>query len=179
MNNSGIRLWVAESAMATMKQLAEEHYPYETGGMLLGYEADNGEGVITTLIGPGPKAKHGRYSFVPDATYQQTVLETHFIKTNGQETYLGDWHTHPHGTFSLSFMDKKTLARIAETPTSGTPHPIMAILGGQSSAWVLGAVRFLGVTPRLFFNDYSLTSLTPTTFQPADMNCRAKNVSPP
>lgn len=132
--------------------------------MLLGYEADNGEAVITGLIGPGPGAKHKRYSFVPAAMFQQAALEEHYFKTNGRETYLGDWHTHPRGACSLSYMDKKTLAHIAKTPTSGTQHPIMAILGGEPDGWIIGAVRFLEARPKLFFNDYRLSFLTPVTF---------------
>lgn len=164
MPDTVFRLWVAESAMLTMQQLAKEQYPCETGGMLLGYEADNGEAVVTALIGPGRAAIHGRYSFVPDAESQQAALEAHFFKTNGQETYLGDWHTHPHSTPSLSPMDKKTLSRIAAIPASGTLNPIMAILGEGSGTWSLGAVRFLGVKRRLFFNNYILASLNPIIF---------------
>lgn len=164
MSETGLRLWVTESAMFTMLQFAKERYPNETGGMLLGYEADNGEAVITALIGPGPAAKHRRHSFVPDAEFQQAALEAHFFKTNGQETYLGDWHTHPNSSYSLSPVDKKTLAQIAATPTSGTRNPIMAILGGESGTWVLGAVRFLGVKRNLFFNNYIVGPLSPTTF---------------
>lgn len=40
--------------------------PWETGGMLMGYVADNGDYVVTQLIGPGPNAKHSRYRFLPD-----------------------------------------------------------------------------------------------------------------
>jgi len=61
-------------------------------------------------------------------------------------------------------MDKKTLARIAKTTTSGTKNPLMAILGGGSRTWELGAVRFLGVKRGLFFDDYRLRSLIVETF---------------
>lgn len=163
-SNSGSRLWVAESAMGLMLELADRHYPFETGGMFLGYEAGNGEAVVTHLIGPGPRAKHSRFRFSPDSEYQQAELETHFRATNGRETYLGDWHTHPHSNSRLSWVDKKTLARIAKTPASGTRNPLMAILGGGSGTWGLGAVRFIGVKRGLLFGDYSLAPLTTQTF---------------
>ncbi len=150
--------------MSLMLQLAENHHPYETGGMLIGYEADNGEAVVSHLIGPGPGARHTRFGFVPDSEYQQAELEAHFHATKGKETYLGDWHTHPHSNSNLSRVDKKTLARIAKTSTSGTRHPLMAILGGGTGTWVLGAVRFIGTKRGLFFDDYDLASLTVQTF---------------
>lgn len=147
-----------------MLEFADRRYPFETGGMLLGYEAGNGEAVVTYLIGPGPKAKHSRFSFNPDSEYQQAELETHFHKTNGRETYLGDWHTHPHSNNTLSWVDKKTLTRIARVPESGTQNPLMAILGGSTGTWQLGAVRFIGVKRGLFFDDYNLTPLSIQTF---------------
>lgn len=145
--------------MQAMVALADKHAPRETGGMLLGYNADNGDTVATTIIGPGPRAKHRRFGFVPDPDYQQSLLEAHFYATNGRETYLGDWHTHPGGSPSPSYIDKRTLARIASTESSGTRHPIMVILGGETGSWRVGAVRFLGVRRRLFASSYSLLDL--------------------
>lgn len=161
MDSRSSQLWIAGSAIAAMQQLGEERYPCETGGMLLGYEADNGEAVVTTIIGPGPAAKHRRYGFVPDAKFQQAALEECFFITNGRETYLGDWHTHPRGTCELSLLDRRTLARIAETPTSRTRHPIMAILAGVPGNWKSGAVRYLGT----FLKDCRLAALTPVIFE--------------
>lgn len=163
-SNPDSRLWVANSAMSLMLEYADQRYPFETGGMLLGYEAGNGEAVVTYLIGPGPKAKHSRFRFNPDSEYQQAKLETYFHKTNGRETYLGDWHTHPHSSSNLSWVDKKTLARIARAPESRAQNPLMAILGGGAGTWQLGAVRFLGVKRGLLFDDYRLASLSVETF---------------
>src|SRR5690349_6487145 len=109
-------LWVQGHAFAEMVQLAESAYPLETGGMLIGYEADDGQLVVKAIIGPGPHAIHRRSKFFPDAEFQQSQLEMHFAATRGRETYLGDWHTHPAGGTSLSLTDKRTLKRIAYTP---------------------------------------------------------------
>lgn len=136
-------LWVAKRAYAEMLDLAQQHRPLETGGMLLGYEANDQTVVVTKLIGPGPNAKHGRFHFTPDGAYQQAELEKHFWATDGRETYLGDWHTHPKSNSAPSVIDKHTLARIANEPQSGTAHPVMAIIAGGSGTWKLGAVRFL------------------------------------
>ena len=133
--------------------------------MLLGYEADNGEAVVTAIIGPGPNAKHRQYKFSPDADFQQAELTEHHLRTNGRETYLGDWHTHPRGNPELSLLDKRTLTRIACTPSSGTTKPVMAILGGGSEDWDLGAVRFLGWKQRLLFNRYDLAFLSPRIYE--------------
>lgn len=143
-----------------MCALGEKSYPLETGGMLLGYVADNRDVVVTAIIGPGPNAIHRRFRFSPDAEYQEAKLSAHHILTNGCETYLGDWHTHPRGSTALSLLDKKTLARIACTPSSGIAKPVMTILGGGSENWEVGAVQFLGWKRHFLFNRYDLAPLS-------------------
>lgn len=147
-----------------MTQDADRWHPYETGGMLLGYEADNGEAVVTAIIGPGPKAKHRRFRFAPDTYYQQEALEAHFTRTDGRETYLGDWHTHPIGRAAPSLLDKRTLARIARTPSSRTTNPVMLILADESGTWVPCAIRFLGCQRKLFFGKYSIRYPSPMIY---------------
>lgn len=153
------RFWIPKPTYLQMCALGELSFPLETGGMLLGYIADNRDVVVTAIIGPGPKAIHRRYGFVPDAGYQQAELSAHHLITNGRETYLGDWHTHPRGGTALSPVDKRTLTRIACTASSGIGEPIMAILGGGRESWDFSAVRFIGWKRRFPFNRYDLTTL--------------------
>lgn len=154
-----------------MHQLAEEKSPLETGGMLIGYIALTGEPVVTSIIGPGPKAKHRRFKFTPDGSYQQTILEAHFKETDGRETYLGDWHTHPRGAPTLSYLDKCTLARIAREPRSQIPQPVMIILGGNEGEWCLNAVRFLESEWKLVFNIHHTSGLAPITYSDTRTSC--------
>lgn len=158
------RLWIARAVFAGMSELATQRFPLETGGMLLGYQADNGEAVITGIIGPGPNARHSQYRFKPDAEYQQQELEAHFYRTEGRETYLGDWHTHPRGSDTLSLIDKRTLRKIARTPSSGTVHPIMVIMAGDSVDWRLRVVRLISCKRYMLFLTYELQDLTPRFF---------------
>lgn len=154
------KLWMPKAAFEKMKQLANEKFPYETGGMLLGYSADNGEVVVQNLIGAGLAAKHGAHNFEPDPIYQQTLLEQYFFNSGGQTTYLGDWHTHPNGTTRLSSTDKRTLANIACTPASKNANPVMSVLAGDEMRWELQAVQFNGLESRWFFRKYNLLPLT-------------------
>jgi len=148
---TGENFWLPIDVRDRMVDLADEKFPLETGGMLLGYQADNGDAVVTAIIGPGPNARHRRYRFTPDPDYQQAQLEAHFWKTDGRETYLGDWHTHPRGPCALTFMDKRTLHRIACTTSSGTTRPIMMVLAGSGEGWTLGGARYLSARYRLCF----------------------------
>lgn len=153
------KFWLPHGLFEDMKLLAKASFPLETGGVLMGYIADNGEVVVEKLIGPGPTAKHGSHHFEPDAIYQQALLEQYFVESQGRTTYLGDWHTHPHGTAILSSTDKQTLARIGTTPSSQNKHPVMAVLAGDGKDWKLGVMQYFGMYRVWKFHLYSLLSL--------------------
>jgi integrative and conjugative element protein (TIGR02256 family) len=134
--------------------------------MLLGYEAHDGSAVVTQVIGPGPRARQKRFGFVPDGEYQQEKLEEHFFATEGRETYLGDWHTHPASDSAPSLVDRRTLARIALEPAARAPRPLMVILSGETGNWTVGAVRLVEARRRFFWIGCKLDRLVTTFFRP-------------
>lgn len=147
-----------------MGTISNQSSPNETGGMLLGYTASSGDVVVTAIIGPGDNAKHARYFFMPDSEYQQSKLNDHYHSTQGKESYLGDWHTHPYGSGMLSWIDKRTLANIALTESSGIKHPVMAIFSGKPGSWEVHAVRFLNTKKILFWDNYEIEELVQIIF---------------
>lgn len=120
--------WIRADALA--KMLAEVRYwsPYETGGLLLGYRDSRGAVVITTTVGPGPRAQHRRFSFSPDHDAQQAELAQIYEASGRTCTYLGDWHSHPLGLSVPSRTDRRTLLRIAGTVSARQPRPVMGIV---------------------------------------------------
>lgn len=139
-----------------MVELANIHHPTETGGILLGYVATNGEGVVSEIIGPGPNAKHSRSGFSPDHSYQVARLEKRFNETGGLLDYLGDWHTHPDGCNQMSRRDRRTLAKIGRTTRVRLPNPFMLILSLEDNDWKPG-IYYLVKLPTMRWQ--------PSTFQ--------------
>ena len=129
--------------------------------MLLGYSDENRGVVVTNIIGPGPLATHSQRGFSPDADYQQAVLEQLYWESGGRTTYLGDWHTHPVSSPHPSLIDKRTMIRIARTPTSGTTNPVMLILGGAANAttWSPRPVQLVRRTVGPFLIGYRLVPM--------------------
>lgn len=156
-------LWIVDTALGQMRDLASAHAPLETGGMLLGYDADGSQAVVTGIVGPGQNARHSRFRFRPDYDYQQQQLETRFARAHGRETYLGDWHTHPSGAGALSWLDQRVLLRIAKTPSSGTTSPVMVVLADGDPVWDLHASRLIGFR-RGFPGKANLQKLRPQVF---------------
>lgn len=129
-----------QSILDRLKAEASSLAPLETGGMLLGYVADNGQSidaVVEEIVGPGPDALHGRFRFLPDGRWQRSQMLKAFYASGGVVTYLGDWHSHPNGGRAPSRRDLKTVRAVARRRRARTPNPLSAILYGGDQDWRL------------------------------------------
>jgi integrative and conjugative element protein (TIGR02256 family) len=115
----------------------------ETGGLLIGYRAGD-ELVVIDATGPGPNARHRRFSFNPDGCWQRKQLAKIYRDTEGVLTYLGDWHTHPGGPPLPSAQDKATAAAVAAAPLARTANPLTLIAGISESGVLMCAYLFDG-----------------------------------
>jgi integrative and conjugative element protein (TIGR02256 family) len=128
-----VTIWLPAPCLAHMAEQGESSMPKETGGVLMGYWASHNGVVITHIIGPGPNARHGRYSFHPDVEFHDREIARVYRDSGRISTYLGDWHTHPHGGNSMSQRDRKTLMNIACAPEARAATPLMAILSVEKN----------------------------------------------
>jgi len=123
---------------------ARAHFPFETGGVLLGHERGR-RLVVSHQVGAGPKALHERTSFTPDRDWQYAQIDLIYAHMNGNLAYLGDWHTHPGGAPKPSTTDRVPLHRTAINPACQCPSPIMLILGDpdRDGHWAAAAHRLI------------------------------------
>lgn len=111
---------------------ADAAKPYETGGVLVGYQAPSThEMVITAVVGPGPAARGGRDYFLPDVGFHQREVARLYEESGRTIEYLGDWHSHPLGSAWPSRLDRRTLRRVASSLEARAPEPVMGILAGN------------------------------------------------
>lgn len=107
--------------------------PKETGGIFLGYWADDATAVITDVVGAGANALHKMDSFEPDHDWQSKQIALLYEESGRRLEYLGDWHSHPNSRKArLSFRDKRVLKRIAQHKPARSPHPLMGIVYGET-----------------------------------------------
>lgn len=124
-------VWIAIDALASCKEEADRALPDETGGVLMGWHDDErDEIVVVHAIGPGPNSEHHAHRFEADNDYHLGAVGDVYQRSGRIVTYLGDWHTHPRGSNTLSTTDTRTLGKIAAYPESRCPTPIMIVLGG-------------------------------------------------
>ena len=135
------RCFFPEHLAWQMFREADGRAPFETGGVLLGIATD--EHVwIEAIVGPGPAARHGRTWFIPDAAFQQDQISERYEASGRRIAYLGDWHTHPGASATLSWRDRRTLRTISRTPTARQSRPVMLILG-HGKPWRPSLWRYL------------------------------------
>jgi integrative and conjugative element protein (TIGR02256 family) len=136
-------VWIAQGLIDEILLEVERFFPLETGGAFFGYYSKKNDVVITHLIPAGPRAKHKKYSFEPDQSFQLEMMAELYFKHNAAIGYLGDWHSHPKHTANLSRRDEKTLLNIALSNTSKCPYPIMLIVGSLPKEWTVNCIRFV------------------------------------
>ena len=158
-------LWLENNNFKLITVEADKWFPLETGGLLIGYRADNGEIVITDITVAGPNAIHKKSQFIPDYDFDQNVVEEAFHRTGGICNYLGDWHTHPNGNGFLSWPDKRTMRSISQSTEAYLSSPTMGILFGKSGSWELAAHELSkGASKWLLGRRYNYRSLCVNKF---------------
>jgi integrative and conjugative element protein (TIGR02256 family) len=133
-------VWLELGVWPMLETEASRWAPRETGGVLIGYVAPPLRFVVTAAVGPGPRARHGRFWFVPDEHYHQEAVASIYNHSGRTWTYLGDWHTHPGGSRRLGWLDRLTLRRIAASSSARARTPLMGIVHGDAgwnlTVWV-------------------------------------------
>ena len=121
------KIWIKNTIVDFVFQNGNAWLPKETGGILLGYRANNLELVITDIIGPGSRAIHKNTAFEPDQTFHENEIARLYKESDHTITYLGDWHTHPNSYPYLSNQDKSTIKKIALYENARVGNPLMLI----------------------------------------------------
>lgn len=80
----------------------------EAGGILLG-KIINDEIHILKLSVPTSLDRASRTNFERSKVGAQIILDYEFYNSNGQMTYLGEWHTHPERFPTPSYTDLNML----------------------------------------------------------------------
>ncbi len=136
-------VWVERSCFTAIVRAASASHPLETGGLLVGYRREEHQ-VIEAVIQAGPHARHAPDRFEPDHEWQCEQLDSLYLRSNGRLAYLGEWHSHPNSSASMSSLDKRTLRSIAKYSPAHSPHPLMLIAAAGPVTWRIQAHVYRG-----------------------------------
>ena len=108
--------------------------PYEVGGWLLGFWAEDDSAVFITHATP-PGARGTPFGVHISGRGHRRLFDAAWDVSDGAITFLGDWHTHPGCPPLPSDQDQKAMTKLATRKKYGTALPLMAILGTARWPW--------------------------------------------
>lgn len=122
------RVIIGPGVRATLAGHTRSRPGTETGGILIGC-LDNATTLrITRASPPGPGAVHRRFAFSRDTRFLQRYLDEIHDRTAGVEDYVGEWHVHPALDTHPSYVDRRSLFRIARRSNYATHNPVLMIV---------------------------------------------------
>jgi integrative and conjugative element protein (TIGR02256 family) len=131
-----VEAWISSESLKVLQDEANRSYRDETGGVLIGYWADNRNVVITASAGPGPDAVHRRFSYEHDHVWEAEQIAADYERSGRAYVYIGDWHTHPDASSGrISGTDKRALRQVLNSPEARLPQALMLVLFGQPQEW--------------------------------------------
>jgi integrative and conjugative element protein (TIGR02256 family) len=111
----------------------------ETGGVVLGHDHEPGSIEVTFAGDPGPKATRTGVSFSRDLSHAQALADTAFERD--QSLWIGEWHTHLHGSPAPSEQDVTTYRALLADPELNFDRIVSLIVEpGADSRWAESTV---------------------------------------
>jgi integrative and conjugative element protein (TIGR02256 family) len=88
--------------------------------------------VITSVVGPGPRALRTRTRFQRDGEYAQEQVDRLHHESSGRDDYVGEWHSHP-ASMGPSGIDRDSMEWIGGNDRYLREQPFLIIM--QRTLW--------------------------------------------
>lgn len=139
----GLNLYIDEGVLERLRQLRQQGFPNETGGVLLGYYDFNIKAVVVvTGLPPPPDSKATPTSFERGIEGLAEAVNEVSSRTAGMVRYIGEWHSHPPGhSASPSRDDLVQLAYLALGMADDGLPAVQLIVGEKDVQVLQGAAR--------------------------------------
>lgn len=126
---SGWTVRISESLCTQLQKEVEANAPNETGGLLLGFIHYKRKTVyVTRIMDPPPDSVGSPYAFRLGVKDVPERLDEIQKTTGGLIGYVGEWHSHPHGSSRMSSEDKAAMRQISShLKAAGLPVHIMIV----------------------------------------------------
>lgn len=134
------RAWIlieAEALQVVSKYQQQFPGDHEAGGILMGYRRGSHLHVIGATA-PMAKDQRSRFSFDRFDSRHQEIALKYWEESHKRCDYLGEWHTHPQKTPTLSWTDEREWRKLL----SQTPRSLIFWIEGIEGRWMgLGRKR--------------------------------------
>lgn len=127
--NKSYGIYINDLAWGQMLQACLRAQQNETGGIVIGYYANDQQTAIVTQVSiPTSDSKSGRYWFKRGVVGLKALLKKCW-KASRKTYYLGEWHYHPLSEISPSSEDFHQMVMIRKDQSFQCKEPIMIIAG--------------------------------------------------
>lgn len=150
--NAAVEVRLTEGALRLIREDSLASVGKETGGILIGrYAADGNIAIITAATERPADSSSGRAWFQRGNKGLTAKLRARWLHG---EYYLGEWHSHPDGAPDPSSNDIREMRSISIDASYRCPKPIMIIAGTSNksvriSVTILESGRLLRLRPVL------------------------------
>jgi len=122
---------IPQSLLAAIETQSSKKHPDEAGGFLLG--VFKGEAIeVRRLTGPYSKDRATRTRYVRNDPRHKAVAIAEWLKSGKVCTLVGDWHSHPNGSFTPSSIDTNTWSKMSKVQSRN----MVGIIKGKSGIGV-------------------------------------------
>ena len=102
---------------------------FEAGGILIGYEAVDGDIIIEYATEPYKGDNRKRKFFHRKDSKHNEILDKIWEREGKIHMYIGEWHTHPENQPEYSYQDKKNWTKISKQMSQQKEYYIHIIVG--------------------------------------------------
>ena len=121
---------IPEKPIKRIITVCKSSYPYECGGILIGYYTEDCTSAVVTNI-TNQIGKH-RTRFFREGSGLIKLLNKYWSKGY---YYIGEWHYHPDNSSIPSNTDINTMRKLSVSNELKCPEPILMIIGGKDGNW--------------------------------------------
>ena len=130
---NGERLRITHRVLETFHRHRQMSFRlFESGGILLGSVVKK-HVIIDKASTPGERDKRGIAFFHRNKGRAQSLIDKAFLKSEGQQIYLGEWHTHREQTPSPSFIDNCEIRRAYKKSKLNIGCMVYIIVGNKDN----------------------------------------------
>jgi integrative and conjugative element protein (TIGR02256 family) len=124
-------LFVHDAVLSRLSSI--DARPWEVGGWLLGYWAEDLSSLFVTHLTPPTSGRPWKVTI--SGRGHRRYFDEAWDASGGVVTFLGDWHTHPAAPATPSRRDREAVVKLATEPDYGTPRPLVAIVKTPRWPW--------------------------------------------
>lgn len=127
-NNLSVQ--ISENLIERITTVCKLSYPYECGGILIGYYMEDCTTAVVIEI-TNQIGKH-KTRFSREESGLINLLDKLWLKGY---YYIGEWHYHPDNSSKPSNIDINTMRKLSTSNELKCPEPILMIIGGKDENW--------------------------------------------